>query len=340
MKIDGIDIRKYNAKQLTVDIQPPKIAVQNEWIDGAPVPLEFETFIKGGTLKLSILFRGDSRSQIVRNVSEFMALLTHGVVLQLDGYKGYFNGKLTDDTLAKTIVKTRYTLNLTFTGYMIDDEIKNTYVMVELTNQALAAAGTAYCDIEIRRAGNSEILSSASFTIEIEESMRDESAILSCNEISALDKKVQSYIDDLLRVKAQVLNTEEAFTIAESARARAESERINNEYERVQAEKERRAAEVTRQQTLTRYQNVIGETVAAADKANNAAERAETAIATQEQMNDTMERVEEVYADMREMDSGIYHNVDGGTPGSHDTLNCDGGTPFTHDEIKINCGTP
>ena len=77
MKIDGIDIRKYNAKQLTVDIQPPKIAIETEWIDGAPVPLEFETYIKAGTLKLSILFRGDSRNQIVRNVSEFMTLLTH-----------------------------------------------------------------------------------------------------------------------------------------------------------------------------------------------------------------------------------------------------------------------
>ena len=219
-------------------------------------------------------------------------------------------------------------------------KVENNHVMVELTNQALAAAGTAYCDIEIRRASNSEILSSASFTIEIEESMRDESAILSSNEISALDKKVQSYIDDLLKSKAQVLNTEEAFKIAEAARARAESERINNEYERVQAEKERRAAEVTRQQTLTRYQNVITDTVAAADKANNAAERAENAISTQEQLNDTLERVEAAYADMREMDTGIYHNVDGGTPGSHDTLNCDGGTPFTTDEIKINCGTP
>ena len=116
MKIDGIDIRKFNAKQLTVDIQPPKIAVENEWIDGAPVPLEFETFIKAGTPKLSILFRGDSRSQIVRNVSNFMALLTHGVVMQLDGYKGYYTGKLTDDSLSKTIVKTRYTVNLTFAG--------------------------------------------------------------------------------------------------------------------------------------------------------------------------------------------------------------------------------
>ncbi len=79
--------------------------------------------------------------------------------------------------------------------------VENNRVMVELTNQALAAAGTAYCDIEIRRAEDFEILSSASFTIEIEESMRDESAILSCNEITAIDKKVQRYIDEILNTK-------------------------------------------------------------------------------------------------------------------------------------------
>lgn len=218
--------------------------------------------------------------------------------------------------------------------------VENNRVMVELTNQALAAAGTAYCDIEIRRASDSEILSSASFTIEIEESMRDESAILSCNEMTALDNKVQHYIDDLLNTKAQILNTEAAFKVAEAARALAESERINSEYERDKAEKERRAAEVTRQQTLKRYESIIPDTVAAADKANKAAERAEKAISTQEQLNETVADVTAMYEDMREMDTGIYHNIDGGTPGSHDTLICDGGTPFTHDEIKINCGKP
>lgn len=149
MKIDGIDIRKYNAKQLTVDIQPPKIAIETEWIDGAPVPLEFETFIKAGTLKLSILFRGNSRNQIVRNVSEFMALLTHGVLIQLDGYKGYYKGKLTDDGLSKTIVKTRYTVNLTFSGYMIDDEIKNTYTDRRTAQFEVLGTRDAPCVLEI-----------------------------------------------------------------------------------------------------------------------------------------------------------------------------------------------
>lgn len=218
--------------------------------------------------------------------------------------------------------------------------VENNRVMVELTNQALAAAGTAYCDIEIRRASDAEILSSASFTIEIEESMRDESAILSCNEMTAIDNKVQHYIDDLLNTKAQILNTEAAFKVAEAARALAESERINSEYERDKAEKERRAAEVTRQQTLKRYEQIIPDTLEAAGKANTAAERAEQAISTQEQLNETVADVTAMYEDMREMNTGIYHNIDGGAPDSHDTLICDGGTPFTRDEIKINCGKP
>ena len=59
---------------------------------------------------------------------------------------------------------------------------------VELTNQALAAAGTAYCDIEIRTSDNSQIITSASFTIEIEKSQRDDNAVESSNEFSALEK--------------------------------------------------------------------------------------------------------------------------------------------------------
>lgn len=45
-------------------------------------------------------------------------------------------------------------------------------VTVELTNQALAASGTAYCDIEIRTSDDSQVITSASFTIEIEPSQK------------------------------------------------------------------------------------------------------------------------------------------------------------------------
>ena len=40
-------------------------------------------------------------------------------------------------------------------------------VTVELTNQALAASGTAYCDIEIRTSDDSQVITSASFTMRL-----------------------------------------------------------------------------------------------------------------------------------------------------------------------------
>lgn len=38
MKINGIDIRKYDAKQLTADVQPPSIVNNYEWLSGATLP--------------------------------------------------------------------------------------------------------------------------------------------------------------------------------------------------------------------------------------------------------------------------------------------------------------
>lgn len=101
-------------------------------------------------------------------------------------------------------------------------------VLVPLTNQALAVAGTAECDIEIRDSGGKLILSSQAFTIEIEKSMRDESAIESSNEFTALEK----------------LNA------AEDARVKAEAARVEAEKKRVTAEKERVSAETERQKQL------------------------------------------------------------------------------------------
>ena len=83
-------------------------------------------------------------------------------------------------------------------------------VMVQLTNQALAAAGTAYCDIEMRDESGELILSSAAFAIEIEQSMRNESAIESSNEIKAFDKRLEeakAFQQEVIKAKESVENT-------------------------------------------------------------------------------------------------------------------------------------
>ena len=112
-------------------------------------------------------------------------------------------------------------------------------VTVELTNQALAASGTAYCDIEIRTSDDSQIITSASFTMEIEKSQRDENAILSSNEFTDLENRIKGHIET-------IENTDAAVKKAESARVTAENARVKAESERTAAEKSRQENENTR----------------------------------------------------------------------------------------------
>lgn len=131
-------------------------------------------------------------------------------------------------------------------------------VLVPLTNQALAVAGTAECDIEIRDGGGNLILSSQAFTIEIEKSMRDESAIESSNEFTALEK----------------------INAAEAARVKAEAARVEAEKKRVTAENGRVSAETERQKQLALMKTATTEAENAKTGALQAKSQAELAAET------------------------------------------------------------
>lgn len=149
MKVNTVDIRKFNAKQLTVDLKPPAVAVNSEWVEGAPTPQEFRTEVQYGTLKVTILFRGSGRNEIVRDVSEFMSLLTRRSELQLDGYKGTYIGDMTSNSLDKTKEATRYILTLQFKGYMADAEVVNVYESADRIKFTTLGTRDAPCIIEV-----------------------------------------------------------------------------------------------------------------------------------------------------------------------------------------------
>ena len=147
--MNGIDIRKFNAKQLTVDLHPPNIAVKSEWVEGAAIPHEFQIQVQYGTLKLTILFRGSGRSEIIRSVSEFLSLMVKRSELQLDGYKGIYVGDMTSDGIEKTRIPTRYILTLQFNGYMTDTEVVNIYRGVPGAKFTTLGTREAPCIIEV-----------------------------------------------------------------------------------------------------------------------------------------------------------------------------------------------
>ena len=168
--------------------------------------------------------------------------------------------------------------------------IQDNKVIIQLTNQALAAAGTAHADVEIRNAANALVLSTQSFEIEIEKSQRDDSAILSSNEMTALEDRVQKYIDDLIKTKEEVLKVEEAVKIAEEARKQAETDRVNAESDRQaketarqQAESDRQAKETARQQAESdRQTNEAARQQAESNRQGNEAARQQTESDRQE----------------------------------------------------------
>nr|DAF92303.1 MAG TPA: Baseplate component [Myoviridae sp. ctBvM24] len=217
--------------------------------------------------------------------------------------------------------------------------VENNKILVELTNQALAAAGTAHCDVEIRDEDNEQVLSTQAFTIEIEETNRNDSAIESCNEITAVEKKVQKYIDNIISTKEDILTVEAAMKVAEAARASAEVDRINAEARRQISERDRAASETTRQQQLQTMQQATTAANAAADSANAAAKSANTAAERAEATSKTQEELQKMYNQMLDIKGTVGSTINGGTAFSVDMMTCDGGTAFTTEECEADAGT-
>lgn len=128
MRVNGIDVRKYGAKLLTVEEQPPQMTLSKDWISRALLPTEYETDIPLGSLKLTIYFRASNRAELQRAVSRFMMLFRTSAVLdEIKNYKGKYKAYLTDDSLTKTLNLSKKILELSIDGYFFDDEETATF---------------------------------------------------------------------------------------------------------------------------------------------------------------------------------------------------------------------
>ena len=175
-------------------------------------------------------------------------------------------------------------------------------VTVELTNQTLAAAGTAYCDIEVRTSDNTQLITTASFTIEIEKSMRNDNAILSANEFTELEDRIAGHIKNINDTEAAVKRAEAARLTAENGRVAAENIRNQNENIRIQQENLRQ------QNTAQAIKNAQDEAAAAGKATKECLEvtkRAEDALQNQEQLEATLNTAVQIRQDVSQMQSAV-----------------------------------
>ena len=148
-------------------------------------------------------------------------------------------------------------------------------ILVELTNQVLAAPGEVVCEVEIRAKDGSQVLTSCMFTVKVGRNNRDENAILSSNEMTAFDTKwaeINADMEEWTTVERLRVEAERKRTEAETVRVNAETTRVNAETARVTAENKRQT-----------------DTQAAIERAENAAKEAENALKNQAELEKTLE---------------------------------------------------
>lgn len=207
-------------------------------------------------------------------------------------------------------------------------------VTVELTNQTLSTAGTAYCDIEVRTSDNAQIITSASFTIEIEKSVRNDNAILSANEFTELEDRIAGNIKNLNDTEKAVKKAEEARVTAENGRVIAENLRQRDTEEAVKSAQNAVAATEEAMEELKKQVGDYKEEIA--DTIQN------SLIASAEHILDSVksyfERAEALYQSM-------YFECDGETPSQRavSPIFIDGATPAVRNMdigIDFDGGTP
>ena len=164
-------------------------------------------------------------------------------------------------------------------------------VTIDLTSQALAASGTAYCNVEIRTADDTQIITSATFEIEIETTQRSDSAIESSNEFTAIEVKVNDLIEKISDTNSAAVKAEKERQQNEESRAAAEKERQQNEENRGQAESDREKSEQKRSQGEdNRNQNEESRAAAEKERQQNEESRAAAEKERQQTAKDATEK--------------------------------------------------
>ena len=182
----------------------------------------------------------------------------------------------------------------------------------------LAVHGTAVCEVQLYQ--NGALLTSANFEMEIFPSQRNDAAIMHSGEYTRLENTIAA--------------AREALQIAQETQISIDAA----EALRVAAEKAREVAERAREIRESRREDdtakAIADCVEAMEQAITqteaclkATEEANKIIISQSGLDAILAAVKDYYERIRQLETDININVDGGTPTSTDLLLVKGGTP-------------
>lgn len=117
MKVNGIDVKNYMARQCQVVKGYCSISNSSKWPSKSLHPVLNDNEIGMKPLKIVLSVRGNGREEIQRNISNFLSLLREPVEIELDGFNNRFYGILKKHESAESSKRRWHTLTLQFEGY-------------------------------------------------------------------------------------------------------------------------------------------------------------------------------------------------------------------------------
>lgn len=123
MTIDGVDIETFNARQWNVSMGFCEISNSSEWLEDSLTPLMLESTTGFKKIKVSVMIRGSTRQEILRNASNLIARLKKPAVITLEGFENSFYVYLKNAEEAETCLNRWHKAELEFYGYEYGKEV-------------------------------------------------------------------------------------------------------------------------------------------------------------------------------------------------------------------------
>lgn len=198
MLIDSINIKVFNAKLLTVDIQTQELNNSSEWLDNSLSPLFLANKKQFKKIDLEIAFKGASRTEILNNISNFMSKLINEVVLVLDNYDHKYKVILKENSTEKTISKNLYKKKLSFIGYEFSDE--TTENLDRITTKTINVAGNLSTPVIVEIIPSVDIIDLqidglSDDTIIIKNLKQNKKIIINSEDATVLEEGTNKFID-------------------------------------------------------------------------------------------------------------------------------------------------
>jgi len=130
MKINGVDISQYGAKQWHVAMGYGNVTNTSVWNDGATSPLLLPGTVGMKKIKVTVIIKGGSRQEIWDRGNRIVSSLLSPAVVDLDGFTNHFKVVLNNPEHVEAAISRFHKVTLELIGYEYGNR-----VYLEFNNQ-------------------------------------------------------------------------------------------------------------------------------------------------------------------------------------------------------------